>query len=65
MPIYEYVCAECGASFETLKFPSEIGEDTPCPECGAERTERIVSTFASSSGLSGGVGACGPGSGFR
>lgn len=67
MPLFEYACPECGATFETLKFANELSEDTPCPECGAERTERLVSTFASPSGSGGRVSssACGPSSGFR
>jgi putative FmdB family regulatory protein len=66
MPIFEYSCPECGATFESLKFASEVSEETPCPECGAERAERLVSTFSSSSdsGRTSSAG-CGGGSGFR
>jgi putative FmdB family regulatory protein len=41
MPVYEFECEECGCRFEELA-PS----DTPslaCPECGSERTLRLMS----------------------
>ena len=40
MPIYEYKCAKCAAEFEELVF----GDDAPpCPRCGAENSERLLS----------------------
>ena len=33
MPIYQYVCTECGHSFEVLTSIEKRGEAT-CPECG-------------------------------
>jgi len=41
MPIYEFRCERCEARFEGL-VPA--GTDSiPCPECGAERTARVLS----------------------
>jgi putative FmdB family regulatory protein len=40
MPIYEYICKQCGAEFEELVFG---GEAVPCPECGATETEKLMS----------------------
>lgn len=42
MPIFEFVCASCGKSFEEIiaanaKFP-------PCPACGSTSVEKILST---------------------
>ena len=41
MPIYEYGCLTCGASFEKLmKLDAPA---PPCPECGAEEVKKKVS----------------------
>jgi putative FmdB family regulatory protein len=42
MPIYEYRC-QCGHTFEALV---RIGEEPDCPQCGAARPERLLSTPA-------------------
>ncbi len=68
MPIFEYQCRECQEIFESLQLSRSREEDTECPRCGSERTERIVSTFATGGGGDGlGTASnCGPsGSGFR
>lgn len=69
MPIFEYQCKECQEIFESLQLSRNTEEDTECPSCGSETTERVVSTFATSGGTDDGFGAgsnCGPsGSGFR
>jgi putative FmdB family regulatory protein len=69
MPLYEYRCPACAARFEVLQRMGEGAESVRCPDCGAERVERQLSTFAAaaSSGAasfeSGGCGrpACGTG----
>lgn len=46
MPIYEFVCESCGHRFEEL-VGAPVGlraEDVLCPECGASRVERQVSS---------------------
>ncbi len=49
MPIYEYVCADCGELFEhfwpTIKAADE-GQAPTCPGCGSRATQRIVSQVA-------------------
>jgi putative FmdB family regulatory protein len=43
MPIYEYVCQDCGHEFEFLLR----GEEKPtCPSCGRERLSRQMSVPA-------------------
>jgi putative FmdB family regulatory protein len=71
MPIYEYACMECESHFEEL-VRSE-GQVVTCPECGAAKVLKQLSTFAVAgasakptfSGPSGGVGGgcCGGGCG--
>ena len=52
MPIYEFRCPECGTVFARLRSMSNAGESVPCPECHNEKTERLLSTFASGSSSS-------------
>ncbi len=45
MPIYEYRCKSCDASFEVVR-PMRDRDDTrsvACPRCGAGQTERCPS----------------------
>jgi putative FmdB family regulatory protein len=35
MPIYEYICDNCGLQFEMLKGISQSDESEKCPECDA------------------------------
>jgi putative FmdB family regulatory protein len=44
VPIYEFECEECGAGFEEL-VPAGTAA-IACPECGAERTRRLISTVS-------------------
>ena len=46
MPIYEYVCADCGLKFELLRSLSQANEGASCPHC-QNTAERILSTFCS------------------
>lgn len=45
MPIYEYLCEECGKRSSTL-LASYSSPDPPCPHCGKPALRRLVSTFA-------------------
>ena len=43
MPIFEYVCRECGHAFETLV----TGACEPqCPSCSSQTLEKQLSVFA-------------------
>ncbi|MCX7428258.1 MAG: zinc ribbon domain-containing protein, partial [Planctomycetia bacterium] len=47
MPIYEYVCRDCGHQFEWLVR----GEEKPsCPSCGRERLTKQLSVPAAHTG---------------
>jgi putative FmdB family regulatory protein len=41
MPLYEFECRACGNRFEELMASG--GRAPPCPACGAERVERLLS----------------------
>lgn len=45
MPIYEYVCPNCGCEFELLRPLSDAEKETSCPEC-QNVARRKLSTFA-------------------
>jgi putative FmdB family regulatory protein len=42
MPIYEYRCEGCGERFEEFLSLS-TKPAPPCPKCGAEKAERLIS----------------------
>jgi putative FmdB family regulatory protein len=56
MPIYEYICDDCGTKFEKLV---RNGDGVACPDCGESHLTPKLSTFAahSSSGKAGGQAA--------
>ncbi len=54
MPIYEYVCSDCGLKFELLRPLSQANEAASCSRCH-NSAERIFSPFASFSKDEGGL----------
>ncbi len=50
MPIYEYVCNQCGHQFELLVRSQE--EKLACPECGRSRLTKLLSVPAAHTGSS-------------
>jgi putative FmdB family regulatory protein len=54
MPVYEYICKECGFKFELARHFYDSDEDLACPICGKKALEKQFSTFnaASSCGSS-------------
>ena len=50
MPIYEYVCLECGERFETLRLMREADMPIACSRCESEHTSRKVSVVFSHTG---------------
>lgn len=54
MPLYDYLCRQCGATFEKLRRMQDADEDLTCPRCESSNVERMLSTFSS--------GGCGSGS---
>ena len=48
MPIYEFVCNECGNEFEELILGSN--RDVSCPECASRNCTKKMSAFAFKSG---------------
>jgi len=46
MPIFEYLCEDCGTKFEKLMRNGARASDVLCPACGEKHVERQLSTFA-------------------
>ena len=46
MPIYEYLCEECGTKFEKLVRRAADAPAIECPSCGQKRLKQEYSTFA-------------------
>lgn len=46
MPIFEFVCTECGQSFEDLVRSASSVEEVICPACGGDQVKKQLSTFA-------------------
>lgn len=70
MPIYEYRCEGCAATFEVLTSFAERDRGQPCPACSSARTRVLVSSFATAGARDdlamadfGGGGCCGGGCG--
>ncbi len=47
MPIFEFVCSECGHPFEELLRTSDAIAGLTCPQCGSPQVKKKLSTFAS------------------
>ncbi len=69
MPIYEYLCKDCGVRFETLRSIKDADTPIPCKSCHGNHTQRTVSVFYAQSGSqiiaggnSGGCAGCAGGS---
>ncbi len=63
MPIYEYVCLDCGTRFDSLRPMKDADAPIGCEQCNSEHTSRLLSVFfaQSSSGrivAGGNGGAC-------
>lgn len=50
MPIYEYICNECGERFEILRSIREADSPVSCKRCDSIKTARAVSVFYAQSG---------------
>jgi len=61
MPLYEYVCQECGERFERLVRGSTDTQMIRCPRCESDTVARAFSTFATAGARGGETApACGP-----
>ena len=50
MPLYEYICQDCGTRFDTLRSIKDADVPIECTHCQSERTVRQLSVFFAQSG---------------
>jgi putative FmdB family regulatory protein len=50
MPIYEYVCLDCGERFEAMRAMKDADAPIVCKQCESARTSRMLSVFFAQSG---------------
>ena len=74
MPIYEYICQDCGKQFETIVTSSAARDSIACKYCNSTKTKKTMSATSFRVGSSAGSvpmgsgpsgGGCASGSGFR
>ena len=66
MPVFTYVCKECGENFDLLVGVTSEKVEPKCKKCGSKNIEKTLSSFsvgnakgtASSPGLSCPTGTC-------
>ncbi len=56
MPIYQYLCKECGKSFDVLFKSASERKEVLCPNCGSKDVEKSFAAFSVKGGGSAGVG---------
>ena len=47
MPLFEFICEECGTVFEELVRSANNITGVICPDCQGEQVKKKISTFAS------------------
>ena len=67
MPIYEYICEECGVKYDKFVRSGLDKVGLKCPRCGSNQAKKAFSTFGVrgegshvSRGASSSAAACGP-----
>ncbi|RJO61989.1 MAG: zinc ribbon domain-containing protein [Dehalococcoidia bacterium] len=48
MPVYEYICKECGNKLELFRHFYDSDDELACPICGKKALEKQFSTFSAS-----------------
>ncbi len=46
MPLFEYVCTNCGTTFEQLVRSTRNPQAIVCPKCKSSETQKLLSGFA-------------------
>ncbi len=66
MPIYEFYCLDCQATFEKLCLSLKEAEEVTCPSCGSSKVKKLLSSFSCSTSTQSIGSSCGSGSsGFK
>ncbi len=68
MPVYDYRCSDCNATYDIYHKTREVQEDIVCPSCGSRNHKKLMSVTqmsmgtGSSTDFSSGGGSCDSGS---
>lgn len=68
MPVYEYVCKDCGNQFDAIRSIKDADQVIACKKCQSHDTHRKISVFFAQSGgrsitsSQSSCGGCGSGS---
>lgn len=47
MPVYVFICQDCGKEFEIILRMSELDKGgVKCPKCGSEKVKQKLAAFA-------------------
>ncbi|MDM8523852.1 zinc ribbon domain-containing protein [Desulfococcaceae bacterium HSG8] len=52
MPLFDYVCTDCGNVSELLVSPNDTDEGRICRDCGSQNLKKLLSAHSSLSGTS-------------
>ena len=66
MPIFEFMCVNCGSSFEHLVRSSAVQEAILCPHCASSTVNKKFSTFGMKGAAGGSISSgdsCAPSGG--
>jgi putative FmdB family regulatory protein len=55
MPIYEYICDDCGTQYEKIVLSK--AQEIACPKCASKKNKLQLSVFAASTGSGNGSSA--------
>lgn len=65
MPIYEYLCGECGHRFEETTAYEDSFSAKECPQCESQKTEKLFPVVGGYQMVSGGSSVRPKGAGSR
>jgi putative FmdB family regulatory protein len=46
MPLYEFICEDCGEIFEELLPSATAANQITCPTCNSDLVHKLISTFS-------------------
>jgi putative FmdB family regulatory protein len=53
MPLYEFICEDCGEIFEVLVLFPNGTQDVTCPSCQSDLVRKLISYFSTKISVSG------------
>lgn len=61
MPLYEFICEDCGETFEELVSSTQSINQVTCPFCKSDLVRKLISTFSAKiSGIGTNLGSSHP-----